>query len=91
MAARTKKTAEPVVEEAPVTEVEETQPTGKKKGPKPNPFTRVERARAKVEKARAAYEKVQHLANALEEAEAEEQAALSALQEAVAAAGVSTE
>jgi multidrug resistance efflux pump len=84
-----KKTAEPVVEETVVTE--ETQPTGKKKGPKPNPFTRVERAKAKVEKARAAYEKVQHLANALEEAEAEEQAALQALQEAVAAAGVSTE
>jgi multidrug resistance efflux pump len=89
MAAR-KKTTEPAVEENVVTEVEETQPTGKKKGPKPNPFTRVERAKAKVEKARAAYDKVQHLASALEEAEAEEQAALAALQEAVAAAGVST-
>lgn len=62
--------------------------TAPRRGPKPNPFTRLEKARAKAEKARLAYAKVQNIADALAEAEAEEQAALQELAEATAAAGI---
>jgi hypothetical protein len=82
---------------APQTE-ETTEETGtvateerQKPGRKPNPFIRLEKARARAEKARAAVEKVQKLVEAKEEAEAEEQAALQALQEAVAASGAVSE
>lgn len=61
-------------------EITEEATTGKRKGPKPNPFARYARARAKADKARRAYEKVQNVAEALAEAEAEEQAALAALE-----------
>lgn len=54
-----------------------------RKGPKPNPISAYEKARAKAEKARAAYAKVERLAEAVKEAEAEERAAYDALQEAL--------
>ncbi|MFD4474604.1 hypothetical protein ACFWPU_00605 [Streptomyces sp. NPDC058471] len=65
-----------------------TEETTKRRGPKPNPFARLERARAKADRARAAYAKVTHLAAALDDAEREEQDALDALQDAVNAANV---
>lgn len=85
-----KKVAEPIVQEdTNVSEnVENTEATTKRKGPKPNPFVAYEKARAKADKARAAYEKVQRLAEAKEQAEREEQEALSALQAAYEAVGV---
>ncbi|OII61153.1 hypothetical protein BJP40_06400 [Streptomyces sp. CC53] len=46
---------------------------------KPDPLSRYRKARAKADKARAAYEKVQVLAAALHDAEAEERAAYDAL------------
>lgn len=77
----------------------------RRKGPKPNPFTRLEKAKAAAERARrkasraiAAREAADALAaaeaealTAAEAAEEEEQEALAALQEAVAAAAVSSE
>lgn len=65
--------------------------TTQRKGPKPNPFARLERARVKAEKARTAYRKVQAVADALAVAEAEEQEALAALQDALAAVGVNSD
>lgn len=78
-----------MTEEFETTSVDET--ITKPRGRRPDPFVRVERARAKAERARKAYAKVQAIAEALTEAEAEEQAALQALAEACAAAGVSTD
>lgn len=78
-----------VSEEAVV--VAEAVVTTKKKGPKPNPFTRVERARLRADKARAAHAKVQSVTDALADAEREEQEALAALKEAVESVSVSSE
>lgn len=96
------------VEEAPVSDAVETPeetPAPKRKGPKPNPFTRLKKAQVAAEKARRkaaratnARAELEALLAAEEEAlaavanaEAEEQAALAALQEAVAAVGVDTD
>lgn len=62
-----------------------------RRGPKPNPFVRLAKARARAEKAREAYAKVSRLADAKEAAEAEERAALEALQAELEAVGVNSD
>ncbi|GGR51330.1 hypothetical protein [Streptomyces roseolus] len=62
--------------ETPETETE----TSKRKGPKPNPVSRVARAKANLLKARANAAKVERVAEALTAAEAEYKEAVEALQ-----------
>jgi hypothetical protein len=64
----------------------------KKRGRKPSPLSPLlrewERATAAADKARTAYDKVSAIAQRVEEAEAEEDAAYQALQDALKQAGV---
>lgn len=88
-----KKVAEPVEEITVSENVENTEAvetTGARKGPKPNPFVRLAKARARAEKAREAYAKVERLAQAKDAAEAEEKAALEALQAELESVGVNS-